>query len=336
MGERGRRRCPASVIAMSPPTTRHAWVDATAGVAGDMLLGALLDAGAALAGGAGRGGGRRARRGRGGRPHGAPGGPAGGAGRGGEHRARPTRTGPGRTSARCSAAAPLPAAVRGPALARVRPARRRRGAGARRRPGPGAVPRGGRLGLDRRRRRGVRGAGRPAASPSLTASPVAVGSGRVRSAHGDLPVPAPAVLDLARGWEVTPGGAGELATPTGLALVRELAARVRPAAGDGGRRGRGRRRRPGRAGPGQRHPGRARRSRSPTNRPPPRCRSWRPTSTTWTRGSGRPCWPRCWTAGAADAWLVPILMKKGRPGAHPLRARPRSRTGTRCGPWCSR
>jgi pyridinium-3,5-bisthiocarboxylic acid mononucleotide nickel chelatase len=62
----------------------------------------------------------------------------------------------------------------------------------------------------------------------LTASPVAVGSGRVRTAHGDLPVPAPAVLDLARGWEVTPGGAGELATPTGLALVRELAVRCGP------------------------------------------------------------------------------------------------------------
>jgi pyridinium-3,5-bisthiocarboxylic acid mononucleotide nickel chelatase len=58
----------------------------------------------------------------------------------------------------------------------------------------------------------------------LTASPVMLGSGRVSTAHGDLPVPAPAVLELARGWDVLPGGTGELATPTGMALIRALAA----------------------------------------------------------------------------------------------------------------
>ncbi|HEY9263959.1 MAG TPA: LarC family nickel insertion protein, partial [Mycobacterium sp.] len=46
----------------------------------------------------------------------------------------------------------------------------------------------------------------------VTASPVAVGSGRIGSAHGDLPVPPPAVLELARGWRVLAGGEGELAT----------------------------------------------------------------------------------------------------------------------------
>jgi pyridinium-3,5-bisthiocarboxylic acid mononucleotide nickel chelatase len=58
---------------------------------------------------------------------------------------------------------------------------------------------------------------------TLTASEVALGSGRVRSAHGELPVPVPAVAQLARGWRVRAGGEGELATPTGMAMIRALA-----------------------------------------------------------------------------------------------------------------
>jgi uncharacterized protein (TIGR00299 family) protein len=56
-------------------------------------------------------------------------------------------------------------------------------------------------------------------------SAVALGSGSVRTAHGVLPVPAPAVLELARGWDVAGSApdAGELATPTGLALATTLA-----------------------------------------------------------------------------------------------------------------
>jgi uncharacterized protein (TIGR00299 family) protein len=59
---------------------------------------------------------------------------------------------------------------------------------------------------------------------TLTAGEVAVGSGRVRTGHGDLPVPVPAVAQLARGWRVRAGGSGELATPTGMATIRALAA----------------------------------------------------------------------------------------------------------------
>src|SRR5918911_475521 len=39
----------------------------------------------------------------------------------------------------------------------------------------------------------------------VTASPVALGSGTARGAHGVIPVPAPAVLELLRGVPVTGG-----------------------------------------------------------------------------------------------------------------------------------
>ena len=55
--------------------------------------------------------------------------------------------------------------------------------------------------------------------------PISLGDGFVRAAHGVLPVPAPATLKLLEGIRVRPGpeGAGELVTPTGAGLVRELA-----------------------------------------------------------------------------------------------------------------
>lgn len=56
------------------------------------------------------------------------------------------------------------------------------------------------------------------------------GDGTVRAAHGLLPVPAPATLKLLEGHAVRPGpeGAGELVTPTGAALVRILSAGAPP------------------------------------------------------------------------------------------------------------
>ena len=54
-------------------------------------------------------------------------------------------------------------------------------------------------------------------------SPINVGSGQVRCAHGVLPVPAPATERLLRGVPVYAGGvAGELCTPTGAALLRQF------------------------------------------------------------------------------------------------------------------
>lgn len=63
----------------------------------------------------------------------------------------------------------------------------------------------------------------------LICAPPPAGHGTVRTAHGLLPLPAPAVLELARARRVPLAGAadlpaGELTTPTGMALLSEWAA----------------------------------------------------------------------------------------------------------------
>ncbi len=60
---------------------------------------------------------------------------------------------------------------------------------------------------------------------------IALGDGSVETAHGTLPVPAPATLRLLEGQAVRPGpeGSGELVTPTGAALVRVLSEGQPPA-----------------------------------------------------------------------------------------------------------
>lgn len=53
--------------------------------------------------------------------------------------------------------------------------------------------------------------------------PIAVGGGTVKTAHGILPVPAPAVLELLKGLNFHGGPiSSELATPTGCAIYAEL------------------------------------------------------------------------------------------------------------------
>jgi hypothetical protein len=146
---------------------------------------------------------------------------------------------------------------------------------------------------------------------SVTAGPAALGSGATRSAHGEMPVPVPAVLELSRGWDVVSGGSGELATPTGMALVRGLASECRPLP-------------PLRVqltgvGAGTRDtPGRANVVRVVVGTPADRLAGER----LWViEANVDDLDPRVWpdvlarlmAAGAADAWLTPILMKKGRP-----------------------
>ena len=62
------------------------------------------------------------------------------------------------------------------------------------------------------------------AAEAVCASPVTVGSGSVHTAHGLLPVPAPATACLLTGIPITTGDiAAELCTPTGAALLRLFA-----------------------------------------------------------------------------------------------------------------
>ena len=56
----------------------------------------------------------------------------------------------------------------------------------------------------------------------LTCGPVNMGSGRVRMAHGEVPIPAPATAELLKGVPVFGGPGGELTTPTGAVLLAEL------------------------------------------------------------------------------------------------------------------
>ena len=60
-------------------------------------------------------------------------------------------------------------------------------------------------------------------------APLPLGSGTVNTRHGVLPVPAPATVELLRGWPVRPDdGDTELVTPTGAAIVAALATPGRP------------------------------------------------------------------------------------------------------------
>ncbi|WP_232548219.1 LarC family nickel insertion protein [Propioniciclava soli] len=188
---------------------------------------------------------------------------------------------------------------------------------------------------------------------SVSASPVALGSGRVRAAHGDIPVPVPAVARLVVGWRtlasagtprahapghahphahpyphghqddpatgahdtpaevLPPGEPGELATPTGVALIRALAdvcEALPPLLVTGLGVGAG-----GRDTPGRPNVVRVMLGESVADHPA--------TDLAELRANVDDLDPRLWpgvldaclAAGAADAWLVPIQMKKGRP-----------------------
>jgi pyridinium-3,5-bisthiocarboxylic acid mononucleotide nickel chelatase len=146
---------------------------------------------------------------------------------------------------------------------------------------------------------------------------VALGSGTVPGSHGDLPVPVPAVAELAKGWPVVAGGRGELATPTGMALVAtlarpvaELPSGVIEAVGVGA----GTRDDPERANAVRVLIGRFDELDAPASGPE---REPALLLAANVDDLDPRLWPdvlaRLLEAGATDAWLTPILMKKGRP-----------------------
>ena len=64
------------------------------------------------------------------------------------------------------------------------------------------------------------------APDEVVVSPIHVGSGHVRCAHGILPVPAPATAHILKGVPMYGGSIeGELCTPTGAALLKHFASR---------------------------------------------------------------------------------------------------------------
>ena len=146
------------------------------------------------------------------------------------------------------------------------------------------------------------------------------GIGMVRAAHGLLPNPAPAVVELLRGAPTLRLDiAVELTTPTGAALLAALVDALGSDAGDDDRRDRLRRRhrrarRRGRT---------SRRSSSapladalPTGQPVMLLEVNVDDATGETLAHAV---AMLLDAGAHDAWLTPILMKKGRP-AHTVSA----------------
>lgn len=139
----------------------------------------------------------------------------------------------------------------------------------------------------------------------LSFSVLELGHGSVQAAHGRIPVPTPAALRLTEGFRVTSLHSGEMATPTGLALLTALGSQqpmptmrvLRSGMGAG--------------------------SRDPEDHPNVVrvVIGEREAGQLLLEANVDDMDPRLWPsaidsimrAGARDAWLTPIVMKKGRP-----------------------
>jgi uncharacterized protein (TIGR00299 family) protein len=146
----------------------------------------------------------------------------------------------------------------------------------------------------------------------IVATPLPLGTGHVQAAHGTLPLPAPATLQVLIGWPVVPSRwPGEWVTPTGASLLAALgtpgplpAMTVR-ATGHGA---------------GRRDPPQVAnlvRVVIGDSAQPPRSDTVVELACNIDDGTGElvaPLVQDLLDAGALDAWITPVLMKKGRPG----------------------
>ena len=118
----------------------------------------------------------------------------------------------------------------------------------------------------------------------IFALPPPSGGGTIPAAHGVIPVPSPATLEVLRGRTVRPSGPGERTTPTGAALLDQLVPNLlRALLG----------------------------------------RSTVPSDAVWVLEANlddlspqllAAALDSILAAGALDAWIAPVTMKKGRPG----------------------
>ena len=146
-------------------------------------------------------------------------------------------------------------------------------------------------------------------NPKVYSAPPPLGSGTIKIAHGVVPVPVPATLALLKDLPVKFEGTGELVTPTGAALLKAFATIEAPPPSVIERVGYG-------AGTKD-FPDRANLLRMSVGR-----LAEKPSALTVLECNVDDCSPQLLGAlvetliarGALDAWVAPVVMKKGRPG----------------------
>jgi uncharacterized protein (TIGR00299 family) protein len=144
----------------------------------------------------------------------------------------------------------------------------------------------------------------------ILALPPPAGSGVVQSAHGPIPVPGPATLEVLRGRSLRPSGPGERTTPTGAAMLAAWTEEIRSlpemsieAVGYGA--------------------GTARWEDAPNVLRAVLGNGARQKEAAWLLETNlddlspqlaAAALDAALLAGALDAWIAPVTMKKGRPG----------------------